>query len=251
MRDGYLTLTDKEKETLRLLVSGYDAKTMARHLGLSVHTINERLRDARRKMATSSSREAARLLHELESQTPELLGDKGLGDAQIAPAAPQDQSPTTAIGARRRLALMTGGLIMSLALALYALSTLTGGGTTPVAAPTTSAATTSQAAAVAAANQWLALVDASNWQASYDATAKSFRSVNTAERWADASKQVRVPLGAAKSRALVTADFAPAPPDGYWVVKFRTDFAGKAGAVETLALVWENDGWQVVGYIID
>ena len=38
-------LTEKEKQTLRLLVIGYDAKSMARHLGLSIHTINERLRD--------------------------------------------------------------------------------------------------------------------------------------------------------------------------------------------------------------
>ena len=56
MINGYQALTEKEKETLRLLVSGYDAKSMARQLGLSVHTINERLRDARRKMAVSSSR---------------------------------------------------------------------------------------------------------------------------------------------------------------------------------------------------
>ena len=56
MTAGFQSLTEKEKETLRLLVSGYDAKSMARHLGLSVHTINERLRDARRKMAVSSSR---------------------------------------------------------------------------------------------------------------------------------------------------------------------------------------------------
>jgi DNA-binding CsgD family transcriptional regulator len=75
MASGIHALTEKEKETLRLLVSGYDAKSMARQLGLSVHTINERLRDARRKMATSSSREAARLLREVEEQDPELLGD--------------------------------------------------------------------------------------------------------------------------------------------------------------------------------
>ena len=50
------TLTDKEKETLRLIVRGHDAKTAARELGLSVHTINERLRAARRKLDVTSSR---------------------------------------------------------------------------------------------------------------------------------------------------------------------------------------------------
>src|SRR3546814_10526644 len=68
---GIQALTEKEKETLRLLVDGHDAKSMARHLGLSVHTINERLRDARRKMSASSSREAARQLREIEGRSEE------------------------------------------------------------------------------------------------------------------------------------------------------------------------------------
>ena len=44
-------LSEKEKQTLRLIVRGHDAKSTARTLGLSVHTINERLREARRKMS--------------------------------------------------------------------------------------------------------------------------------------------------------------------------------------------------------
>ena len=56
MADGYDELTDKEKQTLRLMVRGHDAKSAASELALSVHTINERLRDARRKLAVSSSR---------------------------------------------------------------------------------------------------------------------------------------------------------------------------------------------------
>src|SRR3546814_9039111 len=82
---GIQALTEKEKETLRLLVDGHDAKSMARHLGLSVHTINERLRDARRKMSASSSREAARQLREIEGRHPEILRDKALGEAAAAP----------------------------------------------------------------------------------------------------------------------------------------------------------------------
>ena len=45
MTEGIKALTDKEKETLRLILRGHDAKSSARELGLSVHTINERLRD--------------------------------------------------------------------------------------------------------------------------------------------------------------------------------------------------------------
>ena len=252
MTHGYQALTEKEKETLRLLVNGYDAKSMARRLGLSVHTVNERLRDARRKMAVSSSREAARQLREVEGADPELLGDRSLGDAPDEQRVKQQQPSTEATGGKSRIVWITGGLTMSFALALYALAALSGlGGTAPAAAPAASAIASSQDAAVASANRWLALVDASDWQASYDATARSFRSVNTVDRWADASRNVRVPLGAIKTRVLVTADFAPAPPDGYWVIKFRTDFGGKTGAIERIALVREDDAWRVVGYTID
>ena len=81
MNDGFQALTEREKETLRLLLGGHDAKSIARELGLSVHTINERLREARRKIGVSSSREAARLLGEAEQRTPNSLGDNDFGVA--------------------------------------------------------------------------------------------------------------------------------------------------------------------------
>lgn len=81
MSEALRTLTEREKETLRLLVAGHDAKSIARSLGLSVYTVNERLRDARRKLRVSSSREAARLLIEAEGEIPKLLGDKRFGVA--------------------------------------------------------------------------------------------------------------------------------------------------------------------------
>src|SRR4051812_49634677 len=84
VKEGFGALTEKEKQTLRLIVRGHDAKSVARSLGLSVHTINERLRDARRKMAVSSSREAARILFEAEggdapSSVPESSADMQIG----------------------------------------------------------------------------------------------------------------------------------------------------------------------------
>ena len=50
----YTILTDKERQTLRLILRGHDAKSSARALGLSVHTVNERLREARRKLGVTS-----------------------------------------------------------------------------------------------------------------------------------------------------------------------------------------------------
>lgn len=248
MTQGLNALTEKEKQTLRLLVIGYDAKSMARHLGLSVHTINERLRDARRKMATSSSREAARQLREIESQTPDLLGDKGLGDAVPAAAAAQPHHHERLAGETRRTSWIIGGVVMSIALAFIAYASLSGGAQTAAPPPAVAPAET---ATVAAARQFLALTDANDWEASYRATGKAFQSLNTQATWAQVSQQVRPPLGAMRSRQLVSAEFAPAPPQGYWIVKFRTDYANKAGAIETLSLVNEDGSWKVVGITID
>src|SRR3546814_5171012 len=58
---GINALTEKEKQTLRLIVRGHDAKSIARNLDLSVHTINERLRDARRKLTVRSEEHTSEL----------------------------------------------------------------------------------------------------------------------------------------------------------------------------------------------
>jgi len=261
MTTGYHALSEKEKQTLRLLLVGYDAKSMARHLTLSVHTVNERLRDARRKMAVSSSREAARLLHEAEAAmpgpaAPDLCGDKALGEAGTAPAMPplapaEDGPPPWRV---RRFAI-GGVLIMSLFLATLALSPLTSSfaphaAPTPVAhhQPALDAASTR---GVDAARQWLVLVDAGQWEASWQATGASFRALNTLAVWSQASDEARVPLGAARNRVLAGTEEVPAPPAGYLLVRFHTDFAQKAGATETLTLAQEDGAWRVTGYIIE
>ena len=55
-------LTERELEVLQLLAAGHTAKTIAYRLGRSEASINERLRDARRKTGVGSSRELARML---------------------------------------------------------------------------------------------------------------------------------------------------------------------------------------------
>ena len=251
MTSGLQALTEKEKETLRLLVHGYDAKSMARYLGLSVHTINERLRDARRKMAVSSSREAARQLREFEQRDPKFLGHKHLGDAGTIGAS-ELRVPAEAPRMSRPFGWIIGAILMSFSLALLALSSLSGTAGAPAtpqsAAPTQPAADT---AAVQSARQWLGLVDAGDWDRSWNATGQSFKSLNTSDTWADVSEAVRTPLGAVVSRRLVGEENVPAPPYGYQLVKFKTGYANKADAIETLSLTWENEGWRVVGYTIE
>ena len=242
--DRTAALTEKEKQTLRLIVRGHDAKSTARHLGLSVHTINERLRDARRKLAVSSSREAARLLLEREGADPDSLTDKEIGEAAPGPDMEQD-SPGRP---KRRARIGTGAVIMSLALGFLALVALPQF-TTPQDGGTPAAESTP--AVVSSAQNWLALVDRSDWTASWAATASSFRKANTTKLWADTSEKVRVPLGAVQSRVLLTHDSVPTPPNGAEILKFRTSFANKPNAVETLALTKEQGDWRVVGYYIE
>lgn len=250
MKQGYEALTEKEKQTLRLLLAGHDAKSLARHLGLSVHTINERLRDARRKLSAASSREAARLLRESEEENgaPYSFGDEPLGDAHAAAAGQQDGKSDAASPRRRRAAWAIGGFAMiALAIALLALSP----SSQPAADTAAPAATASPQPATRAARQWLELVDAARWQESWAATAPSFQSQNTVAMWRSASESARVPLGRVLSRTSAGEESIPAPPKGYQLVRFRTDFANKARVVETLSLALEGGEWKVAGYYID
>ena len=246
MTDGYQALTDKQ--TLRLLLDGHDAKSMARHFGLSVHTINERLRDARRKLSASSSREAARLLREAEGAAPQSLGDKGFGDAEAAPAG--QEGATTKPGPHRRAAWAIGGLAMiSLAIAALALSAAPQH--RPATAAHSASAPVAESSATKAARTWLALVDAQKWQESFAGTTRTFQTNNTYEMWRDASVGGRVPLGRVLSRRLLSEEEIPAPPAGNQLVRFQTDFANKAHATERLTLVQEGGSWKIVGYIIE
>lgn len=252
MTPGFQALTEKEKETLRLLVNGYDAKSMARHLGLSIHTVNERLREARRKMAVSSSREAARQLREIERPDPEFPGDKPLGDAGAAAAMDRFRTSAQAPAMLRRSGWIVGAILMSPSLALLALSYLSGTAQAP-AAPQSAApsAPAAETAAVQAARVWLALVDAGDWKGSWNLTGQAFQSHNTSDRWAEVARSVSQPLGAMRTRTLISEEHVPAPPYGYTMVKFKTDYANKSGVIETVSLAREGDMWRVVGVMVE
>ncbi|MBR0552220.1 helix-turn-helix domain-containing protein [Stakelama marina] len=249
---GPEALTEKEKQTLRMMVRGHDAKSIAASLDLSVHTINGRLRDARRKMAATSSREAARQLLEAEgglaSRPPEnLVGKEIGGDPRIEQV---DQGAAPIGGARHGLSrpwIITGVLLMTLALALAALTILPHGPSPLAQTPTTESPATNPEV-VDIARHWLELVDEGQWKESYQATGASFQRLNTEAAWAKASEQIRPPLGVVISRTFASHEDVPAPPHGYEVVRFHTKFANRADeAVETVSLDRENGEWRVTG----
>lgn len=247
MTQAYGLLTEKEKETLRLILHGHDAKSMARALDLSVHTVNERLRNARRKLEVTSSKEAARLLLEEEGDAPQFLGHKVLGEAPASEVAAQAVPPKARIG---RAWIIGGIVLMSLLLAVLALNP-----SLPFVQPQETDGRSFEVASAdaeveAAARDWLALVDAGDWRGSYNATAAAFRDLNTPEVWEGVSQEARVPLGAVSSREAISFQMVPTPPAGHLIVTFRTDFAGQAGATETVTLARENGELRVVGYLI-
>ena len=112
-----------------------------------------------------------------------------------------------------------------------------------------------EAAAVGAAEHWLGLIDSEEYGASWEESASYFKNAITKEKWEEMMTAARVPLGNLVSRSVSTKQYmtsAPGAPDGeYVMVQFKTSFANKAAAVETVTPMLDTDGiWRVSGYYI-
>lgn len=111
------------------------------------------------------------------------------------------------------------------------------------------------APAVKAAEAWLALVDAGDYAASWQEAAPVFKEAVAQAQWEASVKSARGPLGQLESRELIGAKFTttlPGAPDGeYVVIQFKTKFAHKAEAVETVTPMKDPAGvWRVSGYFV-
>lgn len=110
-------------------------------------------------------------------------------------------------------------------------------------------------AAVAAAEEWLSLVDAGDYGQSWQESSEYFRNAVAEDRWEQSLKAVRYPLGRLISREVKSAIYQtalPGAPDGqYVVIQFKTSFENKQSAVETVTPMLGKDGiWRVSGYFI-
>ena len=111
-------------------------------------------------------------------------------------------------------------------------------------------------AAVAAARDWLAIVDREDAAGSHAAAGAKFRKAIPDKQWVGLLAKERKPRGAMKARALFQTSFNPKMPPAlgpgdYIALAFRTSFANQADARETVTLERESDGvWRVVGYFI-
>lgn len=110
-------------------------------------------------------------------------------------------------------------------------------------------------AAKAGALAWLAINDAGQFGASWQAASRSLRGKVSQADWEQAVGMSRPPLGAVKRRVLKSAVYLtelPGAPKGeYVVIQYATDFQNKDQLTETVTPVREQDGsWKVSGYFI-
>jgi hypothetical protein len=109
------------------------------------------------------------------------------------------------------------------------------------------------AAGEAAAKTWLALVDAGDYDASWNQSAASFQAAVPRARWLTGIVKLREPLGKLVSRTPSSPRFAEslagAPNGEYVSIEYDSEFENKKDAVETVTTKHEKDGsWKVMGY---
>lgn len=257
------TLTEKEKETLRLLMSGHDAKSIARSLELSVYTVNDRLREARRKLGVSSSREAARLFAQSQETDPNNLGIKhnNFAAKNLGIVTTQDELQRETWQqwriSTRLVAILSGGFLMlSLVLAVAIFSTNDDGALPTSLTSQTSAVTmpvsSSKPASAQSAIAWLAFINDRNWAEGWRNASEMMRSQISQDLFTTSMTSAHSMLGKVVSRKFVRARATkslPGAPDGdYELLEFKSEYEKKADAIDTVVVVKEGSGWKVAGF---
>ena len=140
-------------------------------------------------------------------------------------------------------------------LAAVALCSLMLGGGVPCAAQGLEGPDSALARARLAADAWLALVDGTQYEASWDSAASPFRAAVTRSDWQTSLMKARAPFGPIRGRTLRSAAYRTelpgVPPGDYVVMQYEAEVAGDRTIVETVTPMLESDGrWRVSGYYI-
>ena len=115
--------------------------------------------------------------------------------------------------------------------------------------------TRQQKDALAAAENWLPMIDHGEYAKSWKEAAEYFKTVITEGEWVQSMQEVRKPLGKPISRevkSLTPKTSLPNTPEGkYVVIQFETSFEKGKSGLETVTPQLERDGkWRVAGYHI-
>ncbi len=108
-------------------------------------------------------------------------------------------------------------------------------------------------AAVAAAEEWLTMVDDGKYVESWKEAAQYFKNTVKQQQWEQSLQAVRKPLGKRIFRKVKSKTYKtslPGAPDGeYVVIQFETSFENKESAIETVTPMMDKDEkWRVSGY---
>ncbi|WP_298333772.1 DUF4019 domain-containing protein [uncultured Erythrobacter sp.] len=261
MPDDIVALTEKEKETPRLLLAGYDAKSSAHELDVSVHTLNHRLRSARRKLGVTTSKEAARIVAQAKGNaiqtSPKPLVHKGLGIREseeiLESVSAADRSE---VGLFPLMTRRKGILIMSISIALVAAVLV---GITPTAltdsvdSGNTVSTPSRPADSELKARRFVGLIDAGLFDESYAEAGQALRDEYAPNKW-KFGLTLRMTNGKIQSRELArlkqTSEYAGRESGRFEIVEFNSLFEKNNRMTERIVLRRGPEGWEVVDYEI-
>lgn len=109
-------------------------------------------------------------------------------------------------------------------------------------------------AAAAAATEWLALVDAGEYEESWREAASAFQDAVTPAVWETALIDARGQFEPFGERTLTSSqqmtDPPGAPAGDYILLQYRTEVSGDRTVTETVVPMKEGDVWKVSGYFV-
>lgn len=223
-------LTAVELEILQLLASGHTVKSIAASLGRSEASINERLRDARRKTGASSSRELAR---RLDAQK---IWDKNF-DLGEGPAA--DDLSTSPPARREGRSKGTVMMLICIPIAAAALAAMAGVTDRSTPAPAAEAATTQSSPLL---GTWALGTDRIPAGERPRSVTLSFATSSSGE-W-QGKVEIVGPDGSVQNAvSSATPDGPPVPLSGN--MKFADTVTMRRPAPGTLVMTFEKDGKPV------
>ena len=140
---------------------------------------------------------------------------------------------------------MKAALIHLLALTFFAL--------VPAAAPAADDSRTAEA--IKASENFLLLLDTGQYGQSWDVAASLLKNQVPKETWIHQVSGLLFSVGMVRNRIITAAEYRtelPGAPDGkYVVIQYRSSFANKENAVETVTPMLDQDGqWRVSGYYL-
>jgi hypothetical protein len=106
--------------------------------------------------------------------------------------------------------------------------------------------------ALVASKNWIAQIDAGNYEESYAFTCDALRDKVPIDHWVDVLKSLRTPWGSVASRKQTSHIYKPNGVHGLsgecMVITYDTMFQKMPNATEEIVLLWDDGKWRGAGY---